>query len=229
MPSTNKKDNIITNFNKKIINYHHDKLNLELKSKKSSYIEDSTEYIRLTKAKKDIQDRINETIGSAILFAKITEWADSTKPADYTPKLIKTKDGDERPANSTITHERKIEFKENISELLKAKFPLKFRKNKTVHEKLEEDHQEYVREVFNEHVIRDIISSIFYGNYHTEIDDFHKEYRADIAKLMIGFAATELKKFIHPQYRQFLEGDIDRAVGLCKSVDINPITSKSYY
>ena len=228
MPNYDKKDNIITNFNKKIVNYQHDKLNLEFKAKKSSYIEDSTEYIRLTKAKKDIQDRINETIGSAILFAKITEWADSTKPADYLPKLIKTKDGDERPANSTITHERKIEFKENISELLKAKFPLKFRKNKTVHEKLEEDHQEYVREVFNEYVIHDIISSIFYGNYHN-IDDFHKEYRIDIAKLMIGYAVTELKKYLDPQYRQFFEGDIDKVVGLCKSVYINPLMNKSHY
>jgi len=190
----------ITLFLNKITNYHKQKLDLECKAKKSSNEEFPQEYSKLTKAKKDILDPIHDILNAAILFAKITEWADSPKPSDYLPKL-----------------------NGNISALIKAKFPLKFRNNKQVLEKLEEDHQDYVREVFSEGVVRDIISSIFYGNYHTQIDDFHKEYRIEVAKLMIGFAATELKKYIDPQYRQFLEGDIDKAVGLCKSVNINPI------
>ena len=183
---------------KKITDYHKDKVVLELKSEIPSYLENRKEYDRLGKSKKDIVDRIKESIQGAIFFSKVTEWADSSKPADY----------------RTIDR-----FRENISELHSFKYPLKFHKQLPVRQTLEEDHQEFVRGIFNEKVIRQIISSIFYNNYKKKISEEHKKYRINVAKILIGYSSSELIRYIDPQYKRFLEADVSKAVGICKSVN----------
>ena len=196
---TKKSSKKYDSFFKKIINYQKDKVVLELKSEIPSYLENRKEYDRLSKSKKDIVDRIKKSIQAALFFSKVTEWADSSKPADY----------------HTID-----KFKENISELHSFKYPLKFHKQGDVRQTLEEDHQEFVRDVFNEKVMQQIVSSIFYNNYKSKVSDEHKKYRISVAKTLIGYSSSELIKYIDLQYRQFLEGEVSKAVGICRSVKV---------
>jgi hypothetical protein len=177
-------------FYDKIKDYHIRKLQLTKTTMSKATAEKyHSEYNALTKAKKDIRDKVKESIEGALLFSKIFHWA-----------LLP----DRKDSNNDTTYE------EIAKDPKFANYAVALEKDKEIRLDFEKENKKFVRKIFSEYRMEKIFDLIFYNNY-TEKTELDKEYRFRIAELMLVRAISELRNYTPPHLR-FIQSDLDRAV-----------------
>lgn len=238
-------------FYEKIKHYQLGKLLLERNAeKKQDAGEYSSEYYSLTKAKKDIKDKIKESIDAALIFTEIVrigEYSRESRAMD--PTLAKwfqfPRYSEENP--NPKPHARDDlpdQMKKFVTDLLDeksdlAKYELTGDKD-SVRNEISDEAKEFVTDVFNKERIEGLLDAIFFHGYHQIvktkqktiegkeeesfkfkspiIDEDHRNYQINVAKMMAIRAMQELKANLDTPYSEFLSNDLDRAIGICKLV-----------
>lgn len=211
-----KKGEKYNSFYDKIVDYQIRKLRmLKNESKKDGAGGFSSEYKTLVKAKKDIKDRITESIDGILLFTEIIS------TGFYKKKIQeKTSRINPRKDNELINFRLMDEPVEIRHELIK-------------------EYNNFVSDVFNEERIKQIIDMIFEYNRNIvknkmindgkkivteeyKLSDYEAEYMINVARLMVIKSIGELKKYLDPEYSKYLEEDLARVVEICNLIANKP-------
>jgi hypothetical protein len=189
----------------------------------------SSEYYRLTKAKKDIKDKIKDSIDAAIIFCeiiKVGQYSQESRATDPTlakwfqfPKYSEKNPNPKPHARDDLSDS----MKKFVSDLLDeksdlAKYELTGDKD-SVRNEISCEAKEFVTDVFSKERMEELLDAIFFHGYHeTKDDEEHRKYRIDLAKMMAIKAIQELEANLDTPYSQFLSEDLNRAIGICNAI-----------
>ena len=186
-------------FYDKIKDYQIRKLQLERNAEKNKMRgEYSKEYYALVKAKKDIKDKIKESIEGALVFSEIVRESGSS--------LIRSRGGKRFQYILEDSDLKKFDLTDDSVE---------------VKEEIADEAKEFIRDTFNEEVIERLLNAIFFDRFLGEKempDEEHRNYMIDVAKKMATKAIGKLEDNLETQYSKFLSEDLKRAVGICNAV-----------
>jgi len=193
-------------FYDKIKDYHVRKLQLERNAVKMQGAgEYSKEYNTLTKAKKDIKDKIKENIEAALIFSEIVRAGEVSV--------------------SSREHDKRFQYLFHDRDL--GKYELTTGTKPEIREEISDEAREFTRDVFSEEMIDRLLDAIFFEGYkNTEIDEKHRNYIINVAKKMVAKAIYKLMYNLDSQYSEFLSQDLNRAIGICNAVGKKPDKTK---
>lgn len=203
-----KKGQKFNSFYDKVVNYHNRKL-LIIKNdaEMDSEGEYTKEYKALSKAKKDILDKIKNTLDGALTFTEIISYGSLTKRARQ--EWPRTQELSKDPnLEDYIFKDEKNEVKQELSNLA----------------------QDFVMEAFNEEIIARLVESVFIYEFSTKYLDGSqreknakfKNYKIAIAKKMLKASTDELKRYMPIQWKDFLIPKLDEAVAICDMINKSP-------
>jgi len=226
-------------FYDKVKDYQIRKLHMERDSK-LKYTADndySKEYFALTKARKDIKDRIKENIDAALIFTEIIrmgEFSQGSRKFDpkfqkwlhYPPYNEKKPDQEPRARDDVSDGVKKFvtDLLDKNSDL--AKYELAGDEG-SIRNEISDESKEFVTNIFNEEIIERLLDAIFFHGYNKAKDnEKHRSYRINVAKKMITKAIYELMDNLDSPYSKFLSQDLIRTVGICNAVGEKPNKEK---
>lgn len=182
-------------FYDKIKDYQKRKLLLEEKAEKKKVAgEYSKEYYALIKAKKDIRDRIEESLDGVLDFSAIVRMGrikKNNRPQMYEFKRLGT--------------DKELESYD-------------FADESDIKKEIEDDMREFIRSIFNEERIERLLVELFPGEKIEKLEQEDIDYRRNIASIMTILSVSELQKHIDPKYSQFLSQDLNRIILLCDAI-----------
>ena len=211
MRKISNKEQKYNQFYEKIKDYQLRKLRMERNPNKIKYTNDgrySNEYYALNKAKKDIKDKIKETLDAALVFSEIIQMGEFSKESrkhDFSP--FQRLDLDDDFASYELTGDEG-----------------------NVREEISNGALDFVRDIFNEYIIQRLFNAVFYHGYSVKIkgnygiskkhdNEKSKNYRVAIAKKIVERGIEELKGNLDHAYSDILSQDLDRAVAICNAVN----------
>lgn len=164
----------------------------------------SKEYYALNKARKDIKDRIKETLDVALIFSEIIqmgEFAQESRKNDVLP--FQRLDQDKKLKKYELTGDEG-----------------------SVRQEMSEEIKEFSKDVFNEEIIERLLQVIFYHGYGTSVtsnkkfdNEKFRNYRLNVAKLLVKKAIEEIIENLDHAYSDILSQDLNRAVAICDAVN----------
>ena len=193
-------------FYDKVVDYHLRLLRMLRNPNKNKYSDNgySKEYFALNKARKDIKDRIKETLDVALIFSEIIqmgEFAQESRKNDVLP--FQRLDQDKNL--------KKYEWTGDEG---------------SVRQEISEEVKEFSKDVFNEEIIERLLRVIFYRGYGTSVisnkkfdNEKFRNYRLNVAKLLVKKAIEEIIENLDHAYSDILSQDLNRAVAICDAVN----------
>lgn len=154
------------------------------------------EYKTLSKAKKDILDKIKSTLDGALTFSEIVAYGDTSK------------EGREQ-----WTRTRELSKDPNLEDYIFQG------ESKKIKQELYDHSNEFAMNAFDEKTIDRLLDSVFsYGSS----DEIVREYRINVAKKMLKKSIGELKQHLPIEWEMFLTPKLDEAVAICDTINKNP-------
>ena len=193
-------------FYDKVVDYHLRLLHMLRNPNKNKYSDNgySKEYYALNKARKDIKDKIKETLDVALIFSEIIqmgEFAQESRKNDVLP--FQRLDQDKSLKKYELTGDEG-----------------------NVRQEISEEVKEFSKDVFNEEIIERLLRVIFYRGYRTSVTSSKKfdnekfrNYRLNVAKLLVKKAIEEIIENLDHAYSDILSQDLNRAVAICDAVN----------
>ena len=193
-------------FYDKVVDYHLRLLHMLRNPNKNKYSDNgySKEYYALNKARKDIKDKIKETLDVALIFSEIIqmgEFAQESRKNDVLP--FQRLDQDKSLKKYELTGDEG-----------------------NVRQEISEEVKEFSKDVFNEEIIERLLRVIFYRGYGTSVTSSKKfdnekfrNYRLNVAKLLVKKAIEEIIENLDHAYSDILSQDLNRAVAICDAVN----------
>ena len=200
-------------FYDKVVDYHVRLLRMLRDPDKNKYSDNgySKEYYALNKAKKDIKDRIKETLDVALNFSEIIQMGEFSQ---------------ESRKHDGLPFQR-LDQNKNLK-----KYELTGDEG-SVRQEISEEAKEFSKDVFNEEIIERLLRVIFYRGYRISLtrrlrsnkmkliefdNEKFRNYRLNVAKLLVKKAIEEIKENLEPAYYDVLSYDLNRAVAICDAV-----------
>jgi hypothetical protein len=167
----------------------------------------TNEYKALSKAKKDIIDKIKNTLDGAIAFTEIISLGNLSKYARE--QYARTRELSKDPKlENYIFKDEKNEIKQELSNLA----------------------QDFVMEAFNEKIISRLVDNIFIYEFFTKDTDKNqhdknekfKNYKIAVAKKMLKASMDELRRYMPIQWKDFLIPKLNESLAICDMINKSP-------